>query len=154
MTNYAKVDTINRKIIMDRTFAKNAAIIGSAQYNLLQACRADYPDYEVVQRRIQKNSNQEHYRGLSYGYMEEYILNHEDGEDVVEVLQKFNEMKLIAACHSRGRRYPVIKQWFLERYPEVASFGVQKVETDNMLSVIEGAQAKEATVPEDEKKDA
>ncbi len=154
MTNYAKVDTINRRIIMDRTFAKNAAIIGSAQYDLLQACRANYPDYEVVQRTIQKNTNQEHYRGLSYGYMQEYILNHEDSEEVVEVLQKFNEMRLIAACHSRGRRYPVIKQWFLDRYPEVASFGIQKVDSNNKITVIEGAQPKEAAVPEEEPKEA
>ena len=35
---------------------------------------------------------------------------------------------LIAECHSNTHRYPVIKQWFLERYPEIAKFGLSKFE--------------------------
>jgi hypothetical protein len=40
-----------------------------------------------------------------------------------EVLDDFYEKRLIAACHSQAFRYPVIKKWFLTRYPEVAKFG-------------------------------
>ena len=35
-------------------------------------------------------------------------------------------MKLISQCHSKGFRYPVIKSWFLERFPEIKEFGVEE----------------------------
>lgn len=42
MKNYLKVDIANARLVMDRTFAKNCAIAGSAEYNLLQSARKDY----------------------------------------------------------------------------------------------------------------
>ena len=149
MTNYAKIDTANHRIVMDRTFAKNAEVVGSTEYKILQACRADYPDYAVVRREIKKNPLQEHYNGLTYKYMEEYIVSHEDPVDVIEVLHLFNEMKLIAACHSRGYRYPIIKRWFLNRYPEVVDFGLLKNEPSKVVAL-----PKQEETPEAEKKEA
>ena len=32
-------------------------------------------------------------------------------------------MQVIAACHSQAFRYPVIKKWFLAKYPEIEDFG-------------------------------
>lgn len=32
-------------------------------------------------------------------------------------------MRVIAACHSQAFRYPVIKKWFLAKYPEIENFG-------------------------------
>lgn len=29
-------------------------------------------------------------------------------------------------CHSQGKRYPSIKKWFLETYPEIAEFGMNE----------------------------
>ena len=43
MKNYLKVDVAESRLVMDRTFAKNCAIAGSAEYNLLQSARRDYP---------------------------------------------------------------------------------------------------------------
>ena len=37
MTNYAKIDHANRRIVMDRTFAKNAEIVGSVEYKIQYA---------------------------------------------------------------------------------------------------------------------
>ena len=74
MTNYAKVDHTNRRIVMDRTFAKNAEIVGSTEYNQLQACRKDYPTYTVVRREIKKNPNQVRYSGLTYQYITPEVL--------------------------------------------------------------------------------
>ena len=34
-------------------------------------------------------------------------------------------MRLIAECHSKAFRYPVIKAWFLDKYPEVKNFGMK-----------------------------
>jgi len=47
---------------------------------------------------------------------------------------------LISQCHSQSKRYPVIKKWFLEKYPEVKKFGVPKEEAsaeDETAEVIE-----------------
>ena len=123
MTNYAKIDHANRLIVMDRAFAKNSLIVGYPEYNQLQACRRDYPDYIVVRREIKRNPNQERYKGLTYRYMEDYIMTHEARDTVKAVLDEFYEMQLISKGHSKPFRYPTIKKWFLERYPEFAEFG-------------------------------
>lgn len=128
MTNYAKIDHSNRRIIMDRTFAKNAEIVGSLEYNQLQTCRKDYPNYTVVRREIRKNPFQERYGGLTYPYMEAYIMTHESKETVNAVLEEFNEMLLISKGHSKAFRYPTIKRWFLQRYPDFAMFAVKPAE--------------------------
>ena len=115
MTNYLRVDAVNRQLVMDKTFAKNAQIVGSAEYDMLQRARSDYATYSVVTRQIKRNLNKESYRGLTYQYME--------------------EMRLISQCHSKAFRYPTIKKWFLERYPEVRNFGVRNAEYTGELAL-------------------
>ena len=60
--------------------------------------------------------------------MEDYIAAHEDYETAKAVLDELEEMRLISQCHSKAFRYPTIKKWFLERYPEVRNFGVRNAE--------------------------
>lgn len=136
MTNYAKVDHTNRRIVMDRTFAKNAEIVGSTEYEKLQACRKDYPTYTVVRREIKKNPNQVRYGGLTYQYMEDYIMTHESRETLNAVLDEFNEMLLISRGYSKAFRYPTIKRWFLLKYPEFAEFGRKPAE-DHKVNVFD-----------------
>ena len=124
MKNYLKVDIAEARLVMDRTFAKNCAIAGSAEYNLLQSARKDYPNFTVVQRTINRNAKKECYRGLTYKYMKEYIASHEPEETVAAVQVELEEMILVSKCHSMGYRYPTIKAWFLEKYPEIAAFGM------------------------------
>ena len=120
MKNTLRLNHAERTIVMDKTFAKFAANTMSAEYAHLQQVRQDYPLYTVVQRHIRKNTKQEHYHGLTYTYMEYYIASHGSKED----RRIYDEMKLISQCHSKGFRYPVIKSWFLERFPEIKTFGV------------------------------
>ena len=51
--------------------------------------------------------------------MERYILLHDKAD---ERKKEFDELRLIAECHSK--RYPVIKQWFLQQYPEMCQVSV------------------------------
>lgn len=120
MKNVLRVSHVDRTIVMDRTFAKFAANTMSPEYAHLQQVRQDYPTYTVVQRQIKKNIKQEHYHGLTYAYMEDYIASHGSMED----RRTYDEMKLISKCHSKGFRYPTIKAWFLERFPEIKEFGI------------------------------
>ena len=126
MKNVLKVSHADRTIVMDRTFAKFADNTMSPEYAHLQQVRRDYPTYTVVQRQIKKNAKQEHYHGLTYAYMEDYIASHGTADD----RRTYDEMKLISKCHSKGFRYPTIKAWFLERFPEVKAFGIQKEDAE------------------------
>ena len=134
MKNTLRLNHTERTIVMDKTFAKFAANTMSAEYAHLQQVRQDYPLYTVVQRHIRKNTKQEHYHGLTYRYMEDYIASHGSAED----RRIYDEKKLISECHSKSFRYPVIRSWFLERFPEIKTFGVpveEEVETEAPVEV-------------------
>ena len=142
MTNILKVDFTKRKIIMDRIFAKLAKDTNSPEYKHLQEVRRDYPDFKVEQKRIRTNPNKKTYCGLSYDYMEGYILSH----GTRDTAKEFYRMREIAECQGKAFRYPVIKSWFLDKFPEIVQFGiVEDVSSpevaakpqDNKLKVVE-----------------
>ncbi len=124
MTNILKVNHAERTLVMDRTFAKNADIVGSREYLLLQDARRDYPNYATVRRTIKKKETQERYNGLTYEFMREYIETYETTEKYWASMDELNQMIMLSKCHSK--RYPVIKSWFLEKYPEVKKYGTKK----------------------------
>ena len=66
MKNTLKLNHENHTIVMDRTFAKYAENTRSEEYAHLQRVRQDYPMYEVIQRKIKRNTEMEHYKGLNY----------------------------------------------------------------------------------------
>ena len=78
----------------------------------------------MITRTIKRNPDKETYRGLTYEYMENYILSHGNDAEVQEALSEYRELRLIAKCHGKGKGYPVIKQWFLEKYKEIEDFGI------------------------------
>ena len=123
MKNTLKIDHAKQIIVMDATFAKKSANTMSAEYAHLQQVRRDYPKYDVIRRTITPNSNKKTYAGLTYEYMEEYILTHGTKEERKANYAEYNEMVLISKCHGKAYRYPVIKRWFLEKYPAIAEFG-------------------------------
>ena len=124
MTNILRVDHENKTLVMDKTFEKNSSIFGSRESQMLEEARRAYPTYTVARRQIKKNTHQEHYNGLTYEYMRWYIQTHEEGEALTTIIKEFEELLLISKCHSKGKRYPTIKKWFLELYPEVKTFGM------------------------------
>ena len=123
MKNTLRIDHDARTIVMDRTFAKYAENTMSDEYAHLQRVRKDYPNYSVIQRQIKRNSNKKTYNGLTYEYMEDYIMTHGSAELIKKNLHEFHEMRLISECHGKAFRYPVIKSWFLDKYPEITKFG-------------------------------
>lgn len=123
MKNTLKIDFANKTIVMDKTFAKRVEDTRSEEYLHLQTVRKDYPNYAVIARTIKRNPNKETYKGLTYEYMENYILSHGNDAEVQEALAEYRSLREIARCHGKGKGYPVIKQWFLNRYNEVEEFG-------------------------------
>lgn len=126
MTNTLKINYTNYTIIMDRTFAKLAQDTRSPEYARLQEVRRDYPDFKVIQRSIRKNTDKKTYAGLTYDYMESYIMSHGTEEKRRANLRKYAEMRNIAECQGKRYRYPVIKSWFLDEYPEIVRFGIEE----------------------------
>lgn len=130
-----KVNYAKRKIVLSSAFAKKCFTPGSVEYTQLQAVRADYPDFALVTREFKTNTAQEHYRGLTYDFMREYIGSHE--KDAKVVLAELEEIIGVSKAHSLHKRYPTIKAWFLERYPAIAEFGMTKSENISQLSEAE-----------------
>ena len=129
MKNTLKINHAKRTIIMDKTFAKLAENTFSEEYRHLQNVRTDYPTYTVVRKTIKKNPDKETWKGLTYDYMINYIITHETADTRKAVLDEFSELKLISECHAKSKRYPVIKNWFLNKYPAIKEFGMPKEET-------------------------
>ena len=125
-----KIDYENGTITMGAAFSKKCTNPDNKEYAELQRVRQENPDYNLIVRHIKKNTKKESYAGLTYTYMEKYIQLHENGEALKEVMDEYNELQLVAECHSKGHRYPAIKRWFLNKYPEIAKFGMEDLEED------------------------
>lgn len=123
MINFEK-----NQIVMTRQFAKKCTDTRSPEYAHLQSVRRDYPEYEVITRQIKKNSSKKAYKGLTYDYMRDYIILHTTPEEETAALAEFDELILISKCQKQSLRYPTIKSWFLDKYPEVAKFGTVEAE--------------------------
>ena len=118
-SNPIKFDHSKKEYIINRTFAKKAYIYGTEEYNLLQKARQDFPNYSIATRAgIKKNPQKEAFKGLDYAFMEQYFA-YKNASD--EIWKKYKYMRLMAGCHSR--RFPIVKKWFLELYPEVKYWG-------------------------------
>ena len=125
-------------IEMNTTFAKEMRNPLSEEYALLQRTRLDFPTFAVRTRQIKSNPHKDTYKGLTYEWMRNHIATHEPKNVVEEKLNAFDEMVYISKCHRGSLRYPTIKKWFLNEYPDVAKFGtieasaeVQAEETKN-----------------------
>ena len=143
MKNKLTINHTTKSIIMDRTFAKNASDTRSDEYAHLQQVRRDYPNYQVVQRHIRTNKSKNTYRGLTYEYMESYIMTHGTEETRLANFKTYQEKRIIAECQGKAFRYPVIKSWFLEMYPEIARFGM----SDTQIAIEEAKAATVNTIP-------
>ena len=113
------VDHAKRKIIIGKAFNKKQADITSEEYAKLCEVVQMFPKYKVTLKTIKKNPHKESYKGLNYDYMERYIAVKGTRAD----RQEYDDMRLLAECHSK--RFPVIKQWFLDKYPEVKEYGAK-----------------------------
>ena len=109
-------------IEMNTTFAKMMQNPLSDEYALLLKTRQDFPTFTVSTREIKRNPNKDTYKGLTYEYMKNYIILHSSSEEKDTAVAEFDEKILISKCHGTHLRYPTIKKWFLEKYPEVAKF--------------------------------
>ncbi len=127
-----KLDYKKQTITLGKKFAKLSSVPGSPEYMELAQVKEDFPRYKLVIREIKKNKRKESYKGLTYDYMREYIRHTEPSKTRETILAELEENILRSRCHSSGFRYPVIKSWFLERYPEVKSICISQESKDTL----------------------
>ena len=117
-------------IEMNTTFAKMMQNPLSEEYALLQRTRLDFPTFAVRTRQIKSNPHKDTYKGLTYEWMRNHIATHEPKDVVEEKVNAFDEMVYISKCHRGSLRYPTIKKWFLNEYPDVAKFGTIEIPSE------------------------
>ena len=122
MKGTIRIDHITKNIIASAAFIKASANITTEEYKTLKEIMTVHPTYSLVKREIRKNPQKESYRGLTYAYMEHYILTHDKSGEIMKI---YEELRLRALCHSI--RYAHIKKWFLEVYPEIDDFSTKAV---------------------------
>lgn len=126
MTSAIRIDHFKKRILISESFQKAAMNPLSNEYQDLAEVMGIHPNYKIAKRSIKKNENKKTYSGLTYDYMRHYILLHSTPEEEMSAIAEFEEKVLISQCHTQPCRYPTIKKWFLNKYPEVAEFGVEK----------------------------
>ena len=123
--NPARIDYANKQIILYKWFAEKAKNPKNKEYKMLVEYVKSFPNFDVVIREdIIINDNQEHYKGLGYDYMREYIRRYEPKETKDAVLKELEDRIFISKCHSNGHRFSPIKSWFLKKYPEIVKCGM------------------------------
>ena len=120
------VDYHNGKISLSSAFEKKAFTPGTTEYAQLMEVRHEFPDFRLETRQFRTNTTQDRYKGLTYPYMRWYIGEVESKENAPAVLEGLESLIRISKGHSTNRRYPFVKKWFLNRYPEFAEFGMSE----------------------------
>ena len=113
-----------RTIEMSKKFAKSASKYGTEEYNNLQSARRDYPAFKVVTVSRQVTNKKESYKGLTYDYMEKYIMAHDDEEK--SIMAEYRDLRGLSdeamEALAEPFSYHEMKTWFLKQYPAIAKF--------------------------------
>ena len=124
MTTNIYVNHSNRTLTLtSKKFADAASRYGTDAYNELQAARRDNPDYRVVIKSTRSNKSDK-FKGLTYDYMERYIIAHDDENG--STLEEFNDLRATSevakALGAEAATYGEVKEWFFQQYPAFAEF--------------------------------
>ena len=125
MTNI-QINHKNNTIEMTKKFYTESCKYGTDEYKTLQEVRRDYPGYTPVVAKSKKGGNDtlDVFRGLNFEYMELYIMKHDDDEK--SIMADFKMMRAeddaSKAVGAKSESFLTIREWFLDKYPEVREF--------------------------------
>ena len=114
----------NNTIEMTKKFYTESCKFGTDEYKTLQEVRRDYPGYKPVVAKTKKSGTADAFKGLTFEYMELYIMKHDDEEQSVMAAFKMlrAEDDLSMSMDAQSKSYLTIRDWFLEQYPAVREF--------------------------------
>ena len=119
--NSVRINRNSRTIEVSKSFDKAASRYGSDAYNALQQVRKDYPDFAIVVKTVRTKAD--HFKGLTYDFMEKYIASHDDAE---ARMAAFNDLRATSdeavAFGAEAASYGEIRAWFFKQYPEIEAF--------------------------------
>ena len=128
----------NRTIEVTKKLYIASSRFGTKEYSELQQVRRDYPTYTVVV--IARKTKSVEFKGLTYNYMEKYIASHDADGSIMEEYKMLTAKSEDAenAC-AEAVAYTDVKDWFLDKYPEIENFHDKR---DEILKKV--AERKEA----------
>lgn len=141
--------TVNEKArcieLTKKDYAK-ACKFGTQEYIDLQEVRKAYPTFKVVEvtRKAPKNDKPT-FKGLTYEYMEKYIMAHDDEDQTI-----MNEYLALRGNSDADENlvdsfnYQEMKDWFLDKFPAFNEYHTKRAE------LIEKSKQKKATKREEE----
>ena len=121
-------DFSKRSIIASATTLKKARNPQSAECKMLLQMLSEHPNFEVVEKTIQKKPGKKTYKGLTFGTMEDYIRAQANSEKQLAVYHAVRRMAKI-----KGKEYALTKHWFLEACPDYKEKAIAEQELHALL---------------------
>ena len=114
MKNLFAYDFTNNTIVASKATLKKAGNPTTSEYKALMKMIAEQPTFKVVEKTINTKSGKTTYKGLTIEMMESYINAQENS---VPLCAEFESIRQFAK-DSKQREYPLLKQWFVEKFKE------------------------------------
>ena len=128
-TNFEKAIRIDREarvIEVTKAFDKASSRFGTAAYEAMLKARQDNPGYRVEVKKAPK-AKVDHFRGLTYEFMEKYIASHDNAEvNMATFMDHRAKSDEALEFGAEALSYGEIKAWFLRTYPEFAAFQARR----------------------------
>ena len=113
------IDFAKNRIVMTRAFARKASDPSTKEYRELKDSMETFPTFSVEHHTIKKCSGKESYKGLNYSFMYYYINTYVEESKREKAMEDLETQIFLTKCHSK--RFPTVRKWFLETYPEINS---------------------------------
>ena len=114
MKNLFAYDFTNNTIVASKATLKKAGNPTTPEYKALMKMIAEQPTFKVVEKTINTKSGKMTYKGLTIEMMESYI---NEQKNAVALCAEFESIRQFAK-DSKRREYPLLKQWFVEKFKE------------------------------------
>ena len=118
------INSAARTISLTKKEMTAARHVDSVEYKKLQNARRDYPGFAVITVSRKVKTQRETYKGLTYAYMEKYIIAHDD--DQQSIMAEYKMYRGISddplMYIPNPYTYHEMKEWFLGKFEAVAKF--------------------------------
>ena len=112
MKNLFAYDFTTNTIVASKATLKKAGNPTTPEYKALMKMIAEQPTFKVVEKTINTKSGKTTYKGLTIEMMESYI---NEQKNAVALCAEFESIRQFAK-DSKRREYPLLKQWFVEKF--------------------------------------
>ncbi|MDL2225866.1 hypothetical protein LJC20_06730, partial [Eubacteriales bacterium OttesenSCG-928-M02] len=108
-----KIDYTKKVITITQSYAKQASVFGTMEYEEFKMLRDDHADFKIKLNSVSKKKNS--HKKLTFEKMIAVIRKREDNDNLT-LLQKAIDDKV---------PYPAIKKWFLQWYPDYNKINIE-----------------------------